>query len=207
MQVFNGHMRWSIESFVHWGISTLAGLLVHSAPPYPYHSKIRYSLPDDCTLSEMLQLPAKIKHTVQGIIALASGNAGWLSLHVVLGGLAAAALTAHDAANFALLEFRCRGWPHLTFITSHKCAHWLYTCHNNVPLSIREPKAAGHWQLLLVLVKGQFYFGQSFGSVRSEDLVLLSLQMHNAPGCLFRLLILRMCCCRPLHTGQPRSKR
>ena len=46
--------------------------------------------------------------STQGIVGLASGNVGWLSLHMVLGGLAAAALTAHDAANFALLEFRCR---------------------------------------------------------------------------------------------------
>ncbi len=45
---------------------------------------------------------------MQGILGLVSGSPGLLCLHVVLGGLAAAALTAHDAANFALLEFRSR---------------------------------------------------------------------------------------------------
>lgn len=42
----------------------------------------------------------------QGIIGLAGGNPGWLCLHVVLGGLAAAALSAHNTVNFALLELR-----------------------------------------------------------------------------------------------------
>ena len=43
---------------------------------------------------------------LQGIIGLASLSSVWLSMHIALGGLAAAALAAHDTVTFGLLELR-----------------------------------------------------------------------------------------------------
>ena len=43
---------------------------------------------------------------MQGVIGLSSLSSGWLSMHVVLGGLTAAALAAHDTVVFGLLELR-----------------------------------------------------------------------------------------------------
>ena len=43
---------------------------------------------------------------VQGVIGLASLSSAWLSMHIALGGLAAAALAAHDTVVFGLLELR-----------------------------------------------------------------------------------------------------
>ena len=43
---------------------------------------------------------------MQGVIGLSSLSSAWLSMHVVLGGLAAAALAAHDTVVFGLLELR-----------------------------------------------------------------------------------------------------
>lgn len=43
---------------------------------------------------------------IQGVIGIASLSSVWLTMHVVLGGLAAAALAAHDTVVFGLLELR-----------------------------------------------------------------------------------------------------
>ena len=99
-------MRWSIESFVHWGISTLAGLLVR---------KRGLRAPGRMLTKQLLVMPfhcANAMHmfwfiiAVQGIVGLVRGSSALLCSHVVLGGIATAALTAQDAANFAFLELR-----------------------------------------------------------------------------------------------------
>jgi len=43
---------------------------------------------------------------LQGVIGISSLSSAWLSMHVALGGLAAAALAAHDTVVFGLLELR-----------------------------------------------------------------------------------------------------
>ena len=52
------------------------------------------------------KMTSQVVVRLQGVIGLASLSSAWLSMHVVLGGLAAAALAAHDTVVFGLLELR-----------------------------------------------------------------------------------------------------
>ena len=45
-------------------------------------------------------------HGMQGVIGLSTQATGWLAFHVALGGAACAALAAHDAANYSLLDLK-----------------------------------------------------------------------------------------------------
>ena len=49
---------------------------------------------------------SRLHPCLQGIIGMASLSSAWLSMHVALGGLAAAALAAHDTVVFGLLDLR-----------------------------------------------------------------------------------------------------
>ena len=94
-------MRLSIEAFVHWGISTAAAFLVRTA--ISVLARLSHGLQNSLQLAKWL---LKVVVRLQGVIGLASLSFAWLSMHVVLGGLAAAALAAHDTVVFGLLELR-----------------------------------------------------------------------------------------------------
>ena len=77
---------------------------------------------------------------IQGVIGIASLSSVWLTMHVVLGGLAAAALAAHDTVVFGLLELRSAHSSTLTMSCRplRVCTSYCLIDHSQIPRHARH---------------------------------------------------------------------
>ena len=130
MQVYNGHMRLSIEAFVHWGVSTAAATLVR----HP-HTTTQFCCADkEALLLDIAHVCIHLEHeqVVQQLMNTASLCCALLNAFVFFGGLQK--LNIHQAFCKCLngedaLQQRHPAGGHWHFkpffrMAQHACSAW-----------------------------------------------------------------------------------